>query len=545
MKKGYFEEDSIKMQIKDLRKVKKIRFSFDEINMCFLCVDVGDYLFLYKDIECYTDLLKLIAGKSDKVGIELRKYEKDFGIVHELWKQLLDVTFKKFSINRYSYIHECGLTATSDYIERPYGSWIPRRVNSIDEIYDKLVSLLPENIGETTKKYQEIEAKRILKEFTDICGNDLEMKDKYIVKLESDNENDVVCWNKSINYLEEVRIKLQSFSGKNIFDSVYAYKIELFFDYCLNYMNERVRKLNEKELINHYGPVDSLKKSLRDCINRLGFVELLDLFKEYKEQERYLCSKARCEGEGIEDIVYKQYIDVYRLGSILISDKLNKLNRNKAKTKYISQDLLDEAMVFYYETSSVQDAYAARFDERYSQNKESGDIGEQKVEYALKWLDASFIKIEKKSRNRLGNKCIYISNSVFIDEKQEYDHLLVSSEGIFNIETKNYSGKLIVDGNGNWIRKKNDTEEGIKNPLQQIRQHEKMLQSFLPSGCRIISILCIANDKVIIEGIENCSIPIVKSDMLVEFLENWKCADSKMTDIQKKQCVEAIYPHMI
>ena len=97
MKKGYFEEDSIKMQIKDLRKVKKIRFSFDEINMCFLCVDVGDYLFLYKDIECYTDLLKLIAGKSDKVGIELRKYEKDFGIVHELWKQLLDVTFKKFS----------------------------------------------------------------------------------------------------------------------------------------------------------------------------------------------------------------------------------------------------------------------------------------------------------------------------------------------------------------------------------------------------------------------------------------------------------------
>lgn len=85
----------------------------------------------------------------------------------------------------------------------------------------------------------------------------------------------------------------------------------------------------------------------------------------------------------------------------------------------------------------------------------------------------------------------------------------------------------------------------MKNPLQQIRQHEKVLMSFLPKECNIISIICIANDKAIIEGSENCPIPIVKSDMLVEFIENWNGNETKISDLQMGQCVEVIYKHMI
>lgn len=83
-----------------------------------------------------------------------------------------------------------------------------------------------------------------------------------------------------------------------------------------------------------------------------------------------------------------------------------------------------------------------------------------------------------------------------------------------------------------------------KNPIQQIRQHEKMLRSFLGKDCNIISIICIANDKAIIEGIENCVIPIVKSDMLVEFIEKWASSDTEMSDEQKEKCVVDIYNHM-
>ena len=313
--------------------------------------------------------------------------------------------------------------------------------------------------------------------------------------------------------------------------------------------DEKAQQAKRQQLANallrRYGPVSILKENLRSSINRLGFMELLELFKEYKAQENYFSELVAQSNLDRKDSLFKQYADIYRLGSVLISDRMNQINRNKTKNKYIPQDLLDEAMVFYYDADSPQDAYAARSAEIYSQAKESGDKGEKKVDYALKWLDTSYVKIEKRSKDKAGNPCILISNPTFIDEKQEYDHLIVSSKGVFSIETKNFAGKLVVDKSGNWIRKKDGGEEGMKNPLQQVRQHEKLLASFLPRECHIISILCIANDKAVIEGEEHCPIPIVKSDLLVEFIENWKETGSELSDDQKEDCVATIYEHMV
>ena len=39
--------------------------------------------------------------------------------------------------------------------------------------------------------------------------------------------------------------------------------------------------------------------------------------------------------------------------------------------------------------------------------------------------------------------------------------------------------------------------------------------------------------------------PIVKSDMLVEYLENYNLNDSDLTDPQKEQCIEMIYKYMV
>ena len=313
--------------------------------------------------------------------------------------------------------------------------------------------------------------------------------------------------------------------------------------------DEKAQQAKRQQLANallrRYGPVSILKENLRSSINRLGFMELLELFKEYKAQENYFSELVAQSNLDRKDSLFKQYADIYRLGSVLISDRMNQINRNKTKNKYIPQDLLDEAMVFYYDADSPQDAYAARSAEIYSQAKESGDKGEKKVDYALKWLDTSYVKIEKRSKDKAGNLCILISNPTFIDEKQEYDQLIVSSKGVFSIETKNFAGKLVVDKSGNWIRKKDGGEEGMKNPLQQVRQHEKLLASFLPRECHIISILCIANDKAVIEGEEHCPIPIVKSDLLVEFIENWKETGSELSDDQKEDCVATIYEHMV
>lgn len=544
--KGCVSVENININISELIKVGLIDFVFNNVKLTFVYSEDRDYHFMYSDTVLYAELLKAIAGSPKEVGRNLCQYQNDFGVEHELWSQLLKCTFEKFNIDRWSYAEECGIDYCNDYFHHnTLHGFYPQKVNNIQEVYNLLNSVLPQNFSETKRRYLKEKAESGLKVFTDICGSNLDNKEAYLAYLETINKNDVDKWNVSKEKLQSFKVKAQEFAQEGLFDSRENNDIQWFLEYCISYVCGRVSTLVESILLQQYGPVGDLKKSLRESIDRLGFMELVDLFKEYKEKERLICSKARYVGINLNESPHKQYVDVYRLGSVLISDRMNQINKNKAKNKYIPQDLIDEALIFYYDADSVKDAYSARSNEKYSQDKKNGYRGEQKVEYAIKWLDKSYVRIERKSNDRIGDSCIYILNPDFIDERQEYDHLIVSNKGLFNIETKNYSGKLIIDQYGNWIRKKNEKEEGIKNPLQQIRQHEKVLKSFLPNECKVISIICIANDKSIIEGSENCPIPIVKSDMLVEFIENWDKTKMKMSDSEVEQCVQAIYKHMV
>lgn len=48
---------------------------------------------------------------------------------------------------------------------------------------------------------------------------------------------------------------------------------------------------------------------------------------------------------------------------------------------------------------------------------------------------------------------------------------------------------------------------------------------------------------MIIEGVENCTIPLIKSDMLVEYIENYD--NGKMiSDYEIQRCVECIKEYM-
>lgn len=551
LEKGYISVDDVNIDISKLNKVGLIDIDFRNVKITFAYLYDEDYFFMYSDTVAYEELIKEIAGNRKDMRQKLLQYQNDFGVEHSLWKQLLQYTCKKYDVNKYTYSdnypEKSGLDTRSDYFSMKYGirRLYPRKVNSIKEAYDLLSSVLPQNFSATRRNYLKQEAEDELKKFTDICGNNLENRENYLEKLEMINGSSLDKWNASKEELQLLRAKLQGYTQEGIFDAKGSSDIQLFLDYCIDYVCVRVDKFNENALLQQYGPISDLKIMLRENINRLGFTELLDLYKEYKEKENLLCSKARHAGMKLNEFPYGEYIDIYRLGSILISDKMNQINRNKAKNKYIPQDLLDEALIFYYDTESAKEADSIRSNEKYAQDKQSGNKGEQKVDYALKWLDKSYIQIEKNSNDKVGNRCIFIKNEEFIDEQQEYDHLIVSNKGVFNIETKNYTGKLVVDQYGNWIRKKDNEEEGLKNPLQQIRQHEKILMSFLPEDCKVISIICIANDKAIIEGSENCPIPIIKSDMLVEFIENCDEDETKISDSQVKQCVNAIYSHMV
>lgn len=576
-----------KLSIKKLVSVKKVFLTFGRNRIYFICAEDEKIVFLYEDAVQYATLLKFVAENQKVVGNILKKYANSFGTEHELWKRLLHASAEKFGIDFYDYLRACGFEypSRSDYAN--YHVVLPQKIDDLNSMFDFLVSVLPENIEETRRKkalqeealqkakqhqqeelrkqeeqrledlrkarQQQLKEKRKCKAETSvqkvlsICGENFSNKDRYLQNLEAENGSNLSKWEKSLSQIKTDKADLDYFKEyeDSAFDSATVFAVTEALNSYLEYTKGKIARLIETSLIRQFGPVSGIKKNLRNSINRLSFMELLELFREYKAQESYFSGRAEQAGSAESAAPYQPYIDVYRLGSVLISDRMNQINRNKAKVKYISPDLLNEAMVFYYDADSPQDAYAARSAEIYSQAKESGDKGEKKVDYALKWLDASYTVIEKRSKDKAGSPCILISNPTFIDEKQEYDHLIVSSKGVFSIETKNFVGKLVVDKSGNWIRKKDGGEEGMKNPLQQVRQHEKLLASFLPRECHIISILCIANDKAVIEGEEHCPIPIVKSDLLVEFIENWKETGSELSDDQKEDCVATIYEHMV
>ena len=92
-----------------------------------------------------------------------------------------------------------------------------------------------------------------------------------------------------------------------------------------------------------------------------------------------------------------------------------------------------------------------RQEQAYVEARKRGQTGEKEVDYALKWLDKSYITVPKILNKKLGIETIDLYNPEFTDESQEYDHIVIGKQGVFVIETKYYSGTLIIDSNGNWV----------------------------------------------------------------------------------------------
>ena len=151
-----------------------------------------------------------------------------------------------------------------------------------------------------------------------------------------------------------------------------------------------------------------------------------------------------------------------------------------------------------------------------------GRAGEVAVDYVLKWLPDMYCVIEKDCQGKYDDNVIILENTTFVDESQEFDHLVIGPQGIFNIETKNYAGKLSIDQNGNWYRLKKEETEWVveENPAQQLFRHHVLLQSIVGDSVPIIDVICMAHPNLKISGQGNSHIPVVKRDLLADFIVN-------------------------
>lgn len=157
-------------------------------------------------------------------------------------------------------------------------------------------------------------------------------------------------------------------------------------------------------------------------------------------------------------------------------------------------------------------------------HRNSINRGEQTVEYALKWANAvncnHMVTIKGDCESKYRYDCIVLNNPDFINDPQEYDHILVCSAGIVLIETKNWKGYVEIRPDGKWIRKTevDSPAAGIESPKFQMRRHEAMMKSILPN-VPVHSLLCFSNVSIVIDGKENfCDYPILTIEQLEETL---------------------------
>ena len=163
--------------------------------------------------------------------------------------------------------------------------------------------------------------------------------------------------------------------------------------------------------------------------------------------------------------------------------------------------------------------------------KDAGDKGERTVEFELRWLPQGYISIEKDCISKYSSRCILLANPNYLDGiSQEFDHIVVSAKGVFVIETKNVSGELFVDENGNWSRTVNGQTTGIPSPVSQLNKHCKVLTSII-GNVPIVKIICIANSASIITSKHKSDYFIVKYDCLCDFIENF---DSKEAGFRRE-----------
>lgn len=154
--------------------------------------------------------------------------------------------------------------------------------------------------------------------------------------------------------------------------------------------------------------------------------------------------------------------------------------------------------------------------------RKSGEDGEKKVAYFLKWLPNEYRVLSN----------VFLNSSI---ERQEFDNIIIGPNGIFHIETKNYGGengcKIKISSNGDWIREYNGNESGMDNPAFQLSRHQRVLEENIEKhygkgSYDVKGIIVLSNSKTILEGAENSDEVVLKADSLVKYISNYKGSKS-------------------
>lgn len=158
----------------------------------------------------------------------------------------------------------------------------------------------------------------------------------------------------------------------------------------------------------------------------------------------------------------------------------------------------------------------------------AGARGENVVARTLQQLDDSY----------------YLLNSVVLPgRKGDIDHVLLSTKGVFVIEAKNYSGRVMCDGD-HWYRVKRGSHNEVRaeSVSEQVKKNAVHLRDFIQQTARLnlwVNPVCVfVNPSVQLE-LKNPTVPVLRPAELANFIRSARTS-SNLSEDQLRELGQSI-----
>lgn len=311
----------------------------------------------------------------------------------------------------------------------------------------------------------------------------------------------------------------------------------------------------------YYLPLDirlaekALEKVMPELSSREVYAETYNAIVCFKNKEQKGITVVKTPLElftpekllDIESEISDWFIAVQNMWSSSCAMQLSRISLSDYShiiTKYKEYETVKGVLVHHTEQKKKDAEEEARA-KQYAQIQRAGDEGEKRVKYVLDCLGSDTIQVGGNTVNKYGKPCIMLISEKWTKFPQEFDHIIIRENGVFLIETKNLSGTIEIDQSGNWTQTKGkqaSTKIAIDSPAFQTYRHEKLVRSFLAPEIQVSSIICLANQHTFVKGQENCNIPVLKWDLLAQFIEE-RPAEKKLSREEMEAVHEQIKEH--
>ena len=170
---------------------------------------------------------------------------------------------------------------------------------------------------------------------------------------------------------------------------------------------------------------------------------------------------------------------------------------------------------------------SAIFRRRYNTWK-AGATGEKAVAKALRTLDDSY----------------YLLNAVVLPGgRGDIDHVLLGSKGVFVIEAKNYSGKVMCNGD-DWYRRKRGAKKTVRaeSVSEQVRRNASDLNNYLRRRTRLnlhVNPVCVFVNPMVQLDLKNPTVPVLRLDQLTRFIRDAE-SSSSLSEREMKSVAQSL-----